>query len=260
MRSTSTMPIPVVDGGPRQQQAWPPPGGPGAQVPGGQVPGGPAAPAPAPPQVPGGPLPRRRPGPAAAAPAAPAAVPAEPPQAAPTSRRRRRPPMPKAAKIGLQFFGAVGLTAAIVGVQWYDALDQYRQKNPPAQVRHVAHGQEAPLENAKWRVLSIGPFAQQQAETPDRVMLQIEVQATGLNADAKYYTSSVPGFYMTDKAGRLWLAQAWKTPEELKVGVPGTFTLVSAVPKALEDQVELVMWANSYQGKNQSGPSLHFDR
>ncbi|WP_147268714.1 hypothetical protein [Sphaerisporangium album] len=241
---SSTVPIPVVRHASRNQP-WPPPARPMA-VP----PAMPEAPAPRPPEPPVE---------AAFAPE-PASEPTPVPVAA--RRRRRRRPMPKAAKIGIQFSGAVILACAFVGVRGYDALGQYREKVPAASERHVPKGRSAPLGNATWRLVGIAlaPSQFQTPETPDREMMQIEVEATGLNADAKYYTSSLPGFYLSDKAGRMWLALASKTPEELGAGKTGRFTLMSAVPKALEDQVELVMWPSEHEGKDQSGPSLRFAR
>ncbi|MEU9890899.1 hypothetical protein [Sphaerisporangium sp. NPDC051011] len=226
---SSTVPIPVIGARPTYQpQAWPPPAPPSAPV-------TPPAPAPEPP--------------------APAPEPAAP------SHRRRRP-MSRPVKIGLQFCGALILTSAYLGVTWYDSSSRYEQNNPPPTVRHVAQGQSAPLADATWRLVgvAVAPSQYQTPETPDREMMQIEVEATGLNADAKYLSTTQPGFYLSDKAGRLWLALAAKTPEDLGAGKTGRFTLMSAVPKEVEEQVELVMWQNEYAGKNQSGPSLRFAR
>ncbi|WP_248962509.1 hypothetical protein [Sphaerisporangium perillae] len=251
-RATSTVPIPVIADRPLpRRQAWPTPP-PGAPYDGPPY----AAPAPAPPA--GG-------APFGGAPfgGAPFGVPAgfeaEHAGAAQPARRRRRA-MPKAAKIGLQFFGAVALAAAFLGVRGYDAIHRFEADSPPAQVRQVAKGRQAPLGDAKWRLEGIALATQQSPDTPDRVMLQIDLEATALNDKAKNYAFSPPGAYLADKSGRTWLALVSESPQDLKPGVPARFTLLSAVPKGLADQVELVLWPGDYQGKNQSGPSLRFDR
>ncbi|GII67295.1 hypothetical protein Skr01_73800 [Sphaerisporangium krabiense] len=181
--------------------------------------------------------------------------------AGPRSRRRRRP-MRRATKIGLQLSGALVLAAAYLAVQVHDELSTYREQYPVASVRYVPQGQSAPLGDATWRLISVkpAPAGSQTPETPGRDMVQIELESTGLTADAKYYTTTLPGFYMADKTGRLWLALAAKTPEELGKGVTGRFTLVSAVPTALEDQVELVLYPTERAGKGEFGPSLRFAR
>ncbi|GII85318.1 hypothetical protein Ssi03_33080 [Sphaerisporangium siamense] len=236
---SSTVPIPVV--GHRPTYQGPPPGY-------RRPPPGMAAPEPA--QAP------------AASPPAPEAPAASPPApAGPRSRRRKRP-MRTATKIGLQLAGALVLTAAYLAVKGHDEISQYQEKIPVASVRYVPHGRSAPLGDATWRFIGVTPAPAQYRtpETPDRDMVQIEVEGTGLNADAKYYTTTLPGFYLTDKAGRLWLALAAKTPEELGKGVTGRFTLVSAIPKALVNQVELVMYPTERAGKGEFGPSLRFAR
>jgi hypothetical protein len=168
--------------------------------------------------------------------------------------------MPKTSKVGLQLFGAVALTAALLGVKGYDEITRYHRDSPAPQVRHVTQGQAAALGNAKWRLLDVAAMAHQPQDTPDRVILQIELEATALNAEGKYYTSSLPGFYMADKSGRTWLAQATKTPKELLPGVPGRFTLLSAVPTELVNQAELMLWPSEYEGRLEQGPVLRFDR
>ncbi|WP_405144293.1 hypothetical protein OG589_41415 [Sphaerisporangium sp. NBC_01403] len=230
-RGSSTVPIPVIQDGPApRRQPWPPP---------------PAAPA-APPYA--GPPPVASPMPPVQA-AAPAQL----------SRRRRRP-MPKGAKIALQLAGAVGLTAAFLAVRGYDALSRFEKSVPQAQVQQVAPGQEVSLADAKWRLLGIAVVPDQQPDLPDRTVLQIDVQTTPLNADGTKYWYSLPGFYLADKTGRKWTAEAWKTPDTLSPGVPGRFTLLSVVPKELVDQVELMMWPNVYAGEQESGQALRFAR
>jgi hypothetical protein len=169
--------------------------------------------------------------------------------------------MPTAAKIGLQLFGAVGLTAALLGVQGYDQIHRYEMDHIPAQVRHVPQGEPAKLEHATWRVLSIAPMAKQpEGMQADRVMLQIDIDGTALSAEGRYYDTSPPGFFMADDTGRTWLAQAYKSPEDMRLGVPARFNLLSVVPKALQDQVELMVWPSQRVGLEESGPALRFDR
>lgn len=258
-RGTSTMPIPVVDDdavGPVRQWRPPGPSGPAGQArsahPGhpqgtgghGQAPG-------AHPQDPG--VRFGGPPPATAAPDGKADA-----VAAPAEGGRRRPP--KAAKIGLRIFGALGLAAVLLGVKGYDQIQRYEAGTVPAQVRHVPKGQEARLENATWRVLGVAYATEQPKDTPDRVTLQIDLQATAVTPEGGFYTTALPGFFMTDGTGRTWLAEASNTPKELNVGVPGKFTLVSVVPKALADRVELTLWKTERQGLEESGPALWFDR
>ncbi|MEU8265531.1 hypothetical protein AB0B89_00065 [Sphaerisporangium sp. NPDC049002] len=229
-RGSSTVPIPVIDDGPApRRQPWPPPS-----------PAGIPAPAKAPYAGPVAPPVQARP-------------PAQP------SRRRRRP-MPKAAKIGLQLAGALGLTAAFLAIGGYDALNRFEKSVTPARVQRVSPGQEAPLADAKWRLLGIAVIPDQRTDLPDRTIIQIDVQATALNSEGTRYSYSLPGFYMADKAGRTWTAEPWKTPDELSPGVPGRFTLLSAVPKELVDQVELMLWPSLHAGEQESGPALRFGR
>ncbi|MEV7966560.1 hypothetical protein AB0O34_11335 [Sphaerisporangium sp. NPDC088356] len=233
-RGSSTVPIPVIQDGPApRRQPWPPP-------------------APSPAAVPA-PFEAPYPGPSPSAPVAQASPPAQP------SRRRRRP-MPKAVKIGVQLAGAVGLTAAFLAIRGYDALNRFEKSVPPARVQQVSPGQEVPLADAKWRLLGIAVVPDQRPDLPDRTMIQIDVQATALNAEGTRYSYSLPGFYMADKAGRTWTAEPRKVPDELSPGVPGRFTLLSAVPKELVDQVELMLWPSLYAGEREAGPALRFGR
>jgi hypothetical protein len=203
--------------------------------------------------------------PGAGAPAAPpgavslGAAP-DPAASAQSQRRRRRRPLPKSLKIGLQVLGAVGLTAAFLAVRGADALQRYEAGKRPLQVQHVAPGQEASLGNAKWRVLGIAISATQQPSTPDRTMLEIDLQATPLNAGGTHYATTPPGLYLSDQAGRQWKVEPWKKPDQLRPGVPGRFTLLSVVPKTLVNQVELMLWPDSYAAEDDAGPALRFAR
>ncbi|MFD1116082.1 hypothetical protein, partial [Sphaerisporangium aureirubrum] len=174
--------------------------------------------------------------------------------------RRRRRPMPAVARFGLHLFGAVGLSAAFLAVQGYDALNRYDSRVQKAEVRYVAQGMTVKLQNAEWKVIGFARSPQQDPETPDRLMLQIELEGTAINDDGKYYTTSPPGFLLTDTRGRSWLALPSKTPKEMLPGIPGRFTLLSAVPTELADQVELELWTNQRQALERTGPALHFDR
>ncbi|MFC4590671.1 hypothetical protein [Sphaerisporangium corydalis] len=244
-RGSSTVPIPVIEDGPAPRRpTWPPP-----------VPT-PPAPVPQPftrPPFSGPPVP----------PSAAAAVPAPPAPPAPAAPppKRRRAPIPKVAKIGLQIAGAVGLTAAFLAMRGYDALQRYEKDVPPANVQQVSAGQEATLADAKWRLIGVSTMTDPQAaQQPGRTMLRIELQATPLNADGTRFALTPPGLYLADKAGRTWMVEPWKSPEKLTPGVAGRFTLISLVPKEMVDQVELTLWPNPYLGRQQSGDALRFDR
>ncbi|GAA1273119.1 hypothetical protein GCM10009677_27860 [Sphaerisporangium rubeum] len=229
-RSSSTLPIPKVQDTP-SGPAWSPP----ADVP--QMP---------PPLWP--PPPQQ-----ASEPARPAA------EDRPAGRRKRRP-MPPVARFGLRLFGAVGLSAALLAVQAYDALHRYESRVPRTEVRYVAHGMTASLENAEWKLIGFSQFPEQSPDTPDRLVIQIDLEATALNEEGRFYTTTPPGAVVTDTRGRSWLAQVWKAPEELLQGIPGRFTLVAAVPKELAGQVELELWQNERQALGRTGKALHFDR
>jgi hypothetical protein len=168
--------------------------------------------------------------------------------------------MPAVARFGLRLFGAVGLSAAFLAIQGYDALHRYESRVPAAEVRHVAQGVTAGLQNAEWKVIGISRFEEQTTEIPGRLTLRIELEATALNENGKFYTTSPPGFLLTDARGRSWLALVWKSPTEMLPGIPGRFTLLGAVPTELADQVELEVWPTERQALERAGPSLHFDR
>ncbi|GII79679.1 hypothetical protein Sru01_46610 [Sphaerisporangium rufum] len=237
-RGTSTVPIPVVGDRP-PSRPWPGPPTP---------PAGPPAPPPGPP-VPG---------------------PGEPPFSAAEADaghggrpRRRRRALPGPVKVGLQLAGALALAAALLGVRGWDAYDRYRQTDPAPVVQRVAAGQAATLEHARWRLLGIGPGPEQMtsSDPPDRVTLQISVEATVLDDKGRFLNISPPAFYLGDRSGRTWKALPWKSPpDQIEPGSAGRFTLISSVPRPLAGQVELEVWPNERVAKEESGPYLRFRR
>ncbi|MFC4530214.1 hypothetical protein [Sphaerisporangium dianthi] len=164
-------------------------------------------------------------------------------------------------KIGLQLLGALALSAALLGVQGYDAMARFERDTPRAEVRQVPKGQAAELGDARWRLLKIERMAKQPENlAPGTVMVQIDLEGTPLNEKGVFYTTTPPYYYMGDSSGRTWMALTWKAPEKLTPGTPARFTLISSVPKDVAGQVELLLWPNEYFGVREQGPALRFDR
>ncbi|MEV5413337.1 hypothetical protein AB0K60_31455 [Thermopolyspora sp. NPDC052614] len=177
-------------------------------------------------------------------------------------RRRRRRPMPRSRRVALQLLAGVTLTGALLGLKSYDALDRYEGREPPPAVRTVPVGQTATLENARWRLVAIGPMPNPpENNRPERLWLQMTLEMTPLNKDALQYDARLQygqsNIDLDDGDGHTWRVEVLKAPEELRQGEPGEFTLVAVVPKALAERVEPVLWPT---GKSGTGPGLRFDR
>ncbi|GGK94863.1 hypothetical protein Sme01_57590 [Sphaerisporangium melleum] len=233
-RSTSTVPMPAVtNGSVPPRLPWPPPGTP--------------------------PRPAAAPAPAAAPPPFGAGR-AEPPAAPATRSAPERRGMPTAARITLQLFGAVALSAALLAVTGYDALSRFEKDNAH-DVRQVAQGQEATLLNTRWRLLGVKVMSPQPENmAPGTVSMQVDLEGTALNEKGVYYSIAPPGFRLGDGTGRTWMALAFKQPDQLSPGTPGRFSLVSSVPKAVAGEVELVLWPNENAAAREIGQALRFDR
>ncbi len=171
-------------------------------------------------------------------------------------RRRRR--LSRPMKIGVQLFAGVGLAAALLGVQGYDAQHRYDMNHPPIPVEHAAAGQDVTMDNARWRLTSFGPMRNPPGEAkPGRVWVEADITVTALNDKGTKFEYSTPGFEIVDGPDYAWRGEMLSGPDDMTVGVPATFKVIGVVPKARVDRVSLVLWPG---GIWDLGSAIHFDR
>lgn len=214
-------------------------------------------------------------------PAVPAAAPQDPGAAAPGSadgatgaaqpddeataeaqeRRKsnRRRPMSRGRRIALQLVGGLVLTAGLVGAKSYDAFHRFEMTEPPPSVRTIPVGETIALENARWRLVNIGPMPDPPADPGEgRAWLQMKLQVTPLNKEGTKYRFSTPALDLADDAGHTWRVEVLRLPsKDMVPGQPTDFDLIAVAPVPLADQVELVLWPG---GRSGTGPAVRFDR
>jgi len=174
-------------------------------------------------------------------------------------KRERRRPMSRGRRIALQLVGALVLTAGLVGVRGYDAFHRFEMTEPPPSIRTIAVGETIALENARWRLVNIGPMPNPPADPGEgRAWLQMKLQVTPLNKEGTKYRFSTPALDLADDAGHTWRVEVLRLPsKDLVPGQPADFDLLAVAPKPLADQVELVLWPG---GRSGTGPAVRFDR
>ena len=161
--------------------------------------------------------------------------------------------------MALQLVGALVLTAGLVGAKGYDAFHRFEMFEPPPRVRTVPVGETVALENARWRLVNIGPMPNPPADPGEgRAWLQMKLQVTPLNEQGTRYRFSMPALDLADDAGHTWRVEVLRPPsEDMRVGEPTDLDLIAVAPVHLADDVELVLWPG---GRSGTGAAVRFHR
>ncbi|GAA4596079.1 hypothetical protein GCM10023194_67250 [Planotetraspora phitsanulokensis] len=166
-----------------------------------------------------------------------AAAPAPPPRTS-MSRGKRR------ALLGSGAFLSVVAAVALPG--WF-AYGVYQYGRPSDHIHIVKPGQAATWQHVSWKV-SLAPIPDPvPSAKPDasRQWMKVVVTRTALDEEGtiRHYP---PEVRLTDKSGRLWLAEVVNEttpnePQANKIGTPYQIDLMGVVPPSVAGQVEVLL-------------------